>query len=234
MDKSETSKYEKLFGQAGLSAAHLKTIEWVGEDKTVLEVGCASGYISKLLKEKRCQVTAVEKDKAMAGKAQAFCKTILVGSIEDDRIIDLLKNRAFDVVIMNDILEHLAEPERVLLNLRTKFKEDGYLLLSLPNVANWEIRKNLFFRGQFKYQDYGVMDREHLRFFTFSTAIALIERARYEIIDYAVTGFSYLPFEGSLRKIGVRQKELNYLKERVAKYYPNFGGAHFLFKVRLK
>ena len=234
MDKSETSKYEKLFYKAGLSAAHLKTIERAGEDKTVLEIGCASGYISKLLKEKRCRVTAVEKDKAMAEKAQDFCETVLIGSIEDDKIIDSIKNKAFDVVIMNDILEHLIDPERVLLNLRTKFKEDGCLLLSLPNVANWEIRKNLFFRGQFKYQDYGVMDREHLRFFTFFTARALIKKAQYEIIDYAVTVFSYLPFEGSLKKIGVSQKALDYLKQKAAEYYPNFGGEHFLFKARPK
>lgn len=224
------NKYEELFREAGFSASHLKTIEWVGNNKSVLEIGCASGYMTRVLKEKGCRVTGVEKDEFMAEKARVFCYNLIVGSIEDKKILNRLENIFFDVVVMNDVLEHLVEPEKVLWELRPKLKTDGYLLLSLPNIANWETRRNIFFKGSFHYQDFGVMDNNHLRFFTFFSARALIEKTGYKIADYVVTDFSYLPLEGTLKKTRLSRNFLEVLKRKISSRYPNFGSAHFLFK----
>ena len=75
--------------------------------------------------------------------------------------------------IAHSVLEHFFDPLAILKKLQNYLKDDGIIIITLPNIANWEIIYNLL-RGHFDYQEDGILDEGHLRFFTYATANNLI------------------------------------------------------------
>jgi 2-polyprenyl-3-methyl-5-hydroxy-6-metoxy-1,4-benzoquinol methylase len=87
-----------------------------------------------------------------------------------------LDGQNFDIILFADVLENTPDPLSVLLFYRRFLKPGGKIVVSLPNIACWDRRLALLF-GHFDYMDSGIMDRTHLRFFTFRTAQALLREA---------------------------------------------------------
>lgn len=158
--------------------AHQRMVRLVGSNKKVLEIGSGQGFVSERLNRNGCTVTAIEIDGEKAEQARKFCKTVLVGNVEN---MDLpLKEGSFDAILFGDVLEHLKEPEATLKKLKPFLSENGFIVVSLPNIANWKVRLKLLL-GKFDYAERGIMDRTHLKFFTRKTARELIEQAGYSI-----------------------------------------------------
>jgi 2-polyprenyl-3-methyl-5-hydroxy-6-metoxy-1,4-benzoquinol methylase len=166
----------------GPSTAHALVLRLVGRDKTVLEIGPATGYLSRRLVETGCRVTAIEADPESARRAEQAGALLICGSVEDEAILQQVR-ATFDVVLLADVLEHLRWPERTLARMRQFLNPGGYAVISLPNIANWRTRVGLL-RGRFDYQDEGILDRTHLRFFTKRSAEAMIREAGYEVLEF--------------------------------------------------
>jgi len=131
--------------------ADYQAVQLITPSSTVLEIGCATGYIGKFLKEKRgCKMLAVEIDKEAAELAKPYYEKIIVGDIEDEKTLEQLPAKFFDYILCMNVLEHLKEPEKVLVNLKKFLKSDGYLIAGIPNVAHWSIRFKLLL-GNFDY-----------------------------------------------------------------------------------
>jgi 2-polyprenyl-3-methyl-5-hydroxy-6-metoxy-1,4-benzoquinol methylase len=94
-----------------------------------------------------------------------------------------LSTGAFDVVLMGDVLEHLANPGKVLNRVRPLLRESGYLVISLPNALHWVTRLG-FLSGHFEYTSFGTLDFTHLRFFTAESATELIEESGYRVSQF--------------------------------------------------
>jgi len=86
----------------------------------------------------------------------------------------------FDYVICADILEHLRLPQEVIRRICHWLKPNGRLISSVPNVRNWKILGDLLCRGNWEYQDSGILDHTHLRFFTRRTFLAVLKKAGLE------------------------------------------------------
>jgi len=153
----------------------------VENDRRVLDVGCATGRLGeKLSLEKRCYVVGLEIDPVMGEIARKRCASVIVGDIEE--LDDLpFPEGFFDVIVFADSLEHMRDPLKVLRNTRRFLGNQGCLIASIPNIALIVTRLGLLL-GKFDYEDYGVMDKNHLRFFTLKTATELLERAGYKVI----------------------------------------------------
>jgi len=165
--------------------ACVKMVQSVGKNKRVLEVGCATGYISKKLKENACTVVGVEIDLESVKFAKKYCDNVIVGNVE---LLDEIpyEQKFFDVILFGDVLEHTVDPLMVLKRLKRYLKDDGYIVVSVPNVANYMIRLKLLL-GKFEYQECGILDESHLRFFTFKTAKRLITDAGFHVTKFDVT-----------------------------------------------
>jgi SAM-dependent methyltransferase len=150
----------------------------------VLEVGAHSGYFSSLLRAQGCAVTALELDPRAAALAAGHADRVIVGDVEDPAVRARLGG-PFDRVLFMHVLEHLVDPWGVLRAARTLLAPEGRVVALVPNVACWRIRKQLFFRGAFEYEDTGILDRTHLRFFTLPSARALLETSGYAVVDWA-------------------------------------------------
>ena len=158
-------------------------LEWVGDRKRVLEVGCSTGYMSRELVERGCNVTGIEVDPIAAERARAYCQAVYVLDLDVPDWIAGFPERGFDVVLLGDVLEHLVTPDVALVKLREVLSSGGALVISLPNVVHWVTRLKILF-GQFNYESWGTLDHTHLRFFTTKTANALIESAGYRITRF--------------------------------------------------
>ena len=148
---------------------------------SILEIGCAGGRTGEALKlEGRAKwVTGVELIDAAAEQAKKVLDQVLIGSIEQ---IDLpFSDGQFDVIILADVLEHLVDPWAALHRIKPYLKQNGLMVVSLPNVRNWRVLMPLFFLGKWEYQDAGIMDRTHLRFFTRSGMISFFNACGLEV-----------------------------------------------------
>lgn len=159
---------------------NLDIFRLVENNSRVLDVGCASGKLSeKLKKEKNCFVVGIETNQQLAKMAESRCDRVLKEDVSELDKLPVEKNY-FDCIIFADILEHLVYPDEVLLKLKEYLSDQGYILLSVPNIANWEIRLRLIF-GNFNY-DHPLIDGGHIRFFTLVSIKRLLRECGYRIV----------------------------------------------------
>jgi 2-polyprenyl-3-methyl-5-hydroxy-6-metoxy-1,4-benzoquinol methylase len=181
---SSTSAYDRGVRTSGLSETHKYILNQVPPESTILELGPATGYMTREFVAKQCVVDAIEVNPADAQVAREYCRTMIVGSAEDPSVFEQLKD-TYDVVVMADVLEHLRNPEAALQRVRGLLRPAGCALLSLPNVAHWRMRLSLL-AGRFEYTETDLLDRTHLRFYTRKTALELLQNAGYSEIQVVV------------------------------------------------
>jgi 2-polyprenyl-3-methyl-5-hydroxy-6-metoxy-1,4-benzoquinol methylase len=150
----------------------------------VLDIGCAEGDFGAAVKrEKSAEVWGVEIDPAAARIAETKLDRVIRGDALD--VLASLPDGFFDCVVMNDVLEHLAWPELLLERLRPKLAPDSVLVASIPNVRFYTVIWDLVVRGEWRYQEFGVMDRTHLRFFTRRSIERLFRDQGYRVLQIA-------------------------------------------------
>lgn len=164
---------------------HRKIVDNVGFGKKVLDVGCAEGNISEKLLLHDCEIVGIEIDEKSAQKAKKYCNEVIIGDIESIKLNERYENY-FDIILFADVLEHLKEPLDVLRMFKFYLKDEGYIMISLPNIANWRMRLKLLL-GNFDYDDYGLLDKTHLRFFNVKGVKKLISDADLEIVNFDVS-----------------------------------------------
>lgn len=131
-----------------------------------LDIGCASGaFGASLLREGivgACD--GVELHGEAARLAGGRLGRIWQGSLES--VSGEIPWQRYDLVVFADVLEHLTDPWAALLRLRDDTVANCRLLISVPNVRHYKVSLPLLLRGEFRYEDAGIMDRTHLHFFT--------------------------------------------------------------------
>ena len=105
---------------------------------------------------------------------------MIIGDIETLNLNQILVDKRFNVIIMADVLEHLRHPNALLENLISFLKEDGFILLSIPNGAHGAVALKLL-DGKWDYRDIGLFDRSHIHFFDKDSLIAMLDEAGYVV-----------------------------------------------------
>lgn len=192
-----------------------KLLTLVGEEKRVLEIGCAMGFQTRAMNEiQRCQVTGIEIDSDAANHARPYCEDLIVGDIETMDVSQLLHDRQFDVITFADVLEHLRNPTAALHKIRPFLREGGYVLASIPNIVHSAVIYEMA-RGLFEYRSLGLLDDTHIHFFTRRSIYYTFEKAGYQIVALerncapaSETEFKTKPETDEDRQF------LNYIKQR--------------------
>ncbi|MCK9412228.1 MAG: class I SAM-dependent methyltransferase [Prolixibacteraceae bacterium] len=163
----------------------MKITKLIKPNSKVLDVGCGTGVIAEILKEyTNADVIGIEPDEERVKKALE--KNIVV---YNDLLTESFfkEHGQFDYIIFADVLEHLENPSEILKIAKKGLKENGSIIASVPNVAHWFVRIDLLF-GNFNYQDCGIMDATHLRWFTRKTIQSFFQTIGFKIekIDYTI------------------------------------------------
>lgn len=187
---------EDVFRYYAEQPSHLKILSRMGIGKKILEIGCSTGYITKILKENlNCRVTAIEIDQEAASHAGKYCERLIVGDAEHIDYKQHFEGENFDVILFGDVLEHMKYPDRVLTAVKGLLTNDGYIVASIPNIAHASIITELL-DGKFDYSEFGLLDKTHLRFFTRESVYRLLESSGY-IVD--MIDIVYSPYERELK-----------------------------------
>jgi len=139
--------------------------------KKILEIGCGYGNFGERVKSANPGVVyyAIELNPEAAKIAASKLDHVICGSIETTSLVD----GDFDCIIFGDVLEHLYNPLEILSKIRPMLKPTGCVLVSVPNVQHHSILSSIL-GGDFQYQDAGLLDRTHVRFFTYASFIKLM------------------------------------------------------------
>jgi O-antigen biosynthesis protein len=141
--------------------------------RRVLDVGCGSGHLGQLLKERGHHVTGIELVPEAADEARHCLDSVVTADVETGLPFAA---GSFDAVIFADLLEHLVDPWRMLREAAALLSPDGVVVASVPNVQNLDVLRRLV-RGRWDYRERGILDRGHLRFFTLETIRDLFSQA---------------------------------------------------------
>jgi SAM-dependent methyltransferase len=145
--------------------------------RRILEIGCGTGQLGRLLKARGHHVTGIELLSATAHEARRWLDAVVTADVEAGLPF---APASFDCVVLADVLEHLVDPWRVLREVAALLTEDGCVVASVPNVQNLDVLWRLA-RGRWDYRERGILDRGHLRFFTLATLRSLFAQARLEL-----------------------------------------------------
>ncbi len=128
----------------------------------VLEIGCGEGHFKRNLNESS-EVWGIEPTNAAHVASKNLYK-VLHGYYQD--VYDELPDNYFDLVVCNDVIEHMNDHDKFLKSIKKKITENGYIVGSIPNVRYIYNLYQLMVNKEWFYEDSGVLDRTHLRFFT--------------------------------------------------------------------
>jgi SAM-dependent methyltransferase len=152
--------------------------------RSVIEVGCSSGALAREYKKinPKCEYVGVDIDADFVKMASRYCDKVEVVNVNEDDFHFFRRNSQRDVWIFGDALEHFQNPWAVLENVRAVIPPQGVVLACIPNAQHWSVQAKLSI-GDFRYEDNGLFDRTHLRWFTRSTMIEMFDAADFVIVE---------------------------------------------------
>lgn len=174
----------------------------------VLDVGCAAGVFGAELKRRQqCEVVGIELNPDAAAEAQTRLDRVLTADIET---ADFTNLGQFDVIVCGDVLEHLRDPAATLIKLHPMLGPEGTFIASVPNVRSIDILQRLA-EGGWQYQEAGILDREHLRFFTRRSMEMLLEECGFAVETvHGVPAVGYQGWRDAGRPAGLQAGRLGF------------------------
>jgi 2-polyprenyl-3-methyl-5-hydroxy-6-metoxy-1,4-benzoquinol methylase len=161
----------------------INLIDANAKDLKILEVGAAYGETLYYLKQNGIAAEAVGVDIFEDTKNKQNYKPLdrfIFGDIEKIELPEY--NQYFDLILLPDVLEHLFEPKSVLETLKKYLREDGKIIISMPNIRYYSALYKIVFKGDFKYEESGIFDYTHVRFYCRKNIQELLETAGYTIL----------------------------------------------------
>ncbi|WP_430399720.1 class I SAM-dependent methyltransferase [Flavobacterium sp.] len=184
----------------------IKLIDVNKKNIKVLEIGAAYGETLHYLKQNgyALETVAVDlyEDKNNKNKYKEV-DNFIFGNIEEIELYQY--NNYFDLILLPDVLEHLIEPKIVLNKIKNCLKENGEIIVSMPNIRHYSAIKKIFLKGDFSYEESGIFDYTHMRFYCRKNIQELLETSGYKIIkqESSIQNFKGRSFTRILNKISL-------------------------------
>ena len=189
----------------------------------ILDVGCGGGDLARRLRARRpdIEVVGLTRSAAEAEIAAPHMTAVHVLDLEHGIDEDMRAEwgAPFDLLIFSHVLEHLVDPVRVLRDCLGSLNPGAHVLIAVPNVLEWRTRLQ-FLRGRFAYAEQGILDRTHLRFYTFHTAATELLSPIAGLDLVTRRGRGAVPL-GPLRRIGAARGLWSQLDSAGVRLVPN-------------
>lgn len=153
----------------------------------VLEVGCGSGATLRAIKENRaaqgknCEVVGIDIEADSVMRGRNYLDSVYLMDAEEDELMDYPPGY-FDLLIMQYVLEHVINPWATLRRWLPLVRPGGYVVIGVPNIANYKFLQRLIFHDEFTHEPAGILDWTHLRYFTASSLSKLLTDADLSIL----------------------------------------------------
>ena len=176
-------------------------------DLTIMDIGCACGGTLMKAREMNpnAQLYGIELSSGAAAVAEHFGQVFQADMLTIDKPELLGK---FDYIFMGDVLEHIVDTDEALAKVYSWLKKGGQLIVSVPNIANISIITNMLM-GKWHYEDSGILDRTHMRFFTYKEMVENLARHNFTVKSSA---YSHLNFESPAPELREALLNLPFIK----------------------
>ena len=168
---------------------------------TILDIGAGNGLMALLLKKsgKQVIIDGIEPSPQAAALASPHYRHFYTGYVQE--FAQKITEADYNFIILADVIEHMADPQTFLRDLSSRISDRTRLVLSVPNVAFGAVRLALL-GGRFEYVDSGLLERTHLRFFTFATLERIIREIGMNVEKLYFLRRNIFSTEIDLRNIG--------------------------------
>jgi methionine biosynthesis protein MetW len=166
------------------------------EAQYILDIGCGAGDNGEILKEMGYTVDGITISEEEKSVAQKIMRNVYVYNVEQG--LPAAISGKYDVIILSHVLEHICYPQQLLKDIHGILNPGGALIIALPNLMHFRSRWQLI-KGNFNYQEYGIWDYTHFRWYTYRTGKKLLEDAGFQVKQSEVSG--EIPFEPKLKKV---------------------------------
>lgn len=190
-----------------------------------LDIGCGAGDNARLLRAQGWTVDGLTRSEQEAQEAKVVCRQVWVHDLEQGLPANL--SERYDLILCSHILEHLSEPAQLLQSLHRYLTPAGVLVVALPNLMHYRSRLPLVL-GRFEYTEMGIMDRTHLRWFTFTSAQQLLHENGF-VLELATVETSLPPGKLTRHFPPMLQAGMRSLLRAVS---PGFFGLQLLYRAR--
>lgn len=179
-EDDDAASYETRIDIRAENNSHSKVLRLLADcpPGRVLDVGCAGGQVGAGIKTFGHEVWGIEMSSRAAAAAAQNLDRVYPGTIEG--FLAEHPEERFDHIYFGDVIEHLLSPEEVLRSVAKLLNPGAAIIGSMPNVAHRSVRMMLL-EGRFDYEETGIMDRTHLRFYTRDTIVDLLTSAGFYI-----------------------------------------------------
>lgn len=205
-------------------SSHAQIINLVGPSSfRVLDIGCGEGELAHELRRRGHHVTGVDQHLPRF-ELDRFVQADLSEGLPS------LADGGFEVVLLADVLEHMARPDALLAQAVGVLAKGGRMVVSLPNAVHWSMRAQVL-SGRFDYTNKGITDETHLRFFTRASAQRLLESAGLQVVTHRTTPVPWCNvFSGALG--GVPERSLERADHLGARLLPNLFAYQHVFELK--
>lgn len=162
--------------------SHTLVTNQIKPNSKILEFGCGAGGVTEFLKnDLNCEVTIIEYSEKAYDQAIKFAVDGFCGDAEGLEWLEKFKGQQFDFIMFADVLEHLRRPEIVLEKSKELLKDEGLILISIPNVCNGAIMAEMH-QNNFQYFQVGLLDNTHIHLFSYNSLCRMIINCGLDII----------------------------------------------------
>jgi 2-polyprenyl-3-methyl-5-hydroxy-6-metoxy-1,4-benzoquinol methylase len=216
-------QYEIKKNELYFSNIRRDVISFMGKNKDliVLEVGTGTGATLTELKQTGVAKEIHAYDLVDVCENKEYFDSFTIDNVEQQKELPF-KKKYFDAIVLADVLEHLLDAENTIATLLPYLKNDGSIYVSLPNFRYANALYKVVVKGSFQYEDYGIFDKTHLRFFCKKDMQKLFESFPELKIDN---------IESNLKSIKCKRATLNKLTFGI---FEEFLSLQFFLKVSLK
>jgi len=162
--------------------ARLRRIELMKEPGTLLDIGCSLGYFVEAANDRGWRASGVEISPYAAEQARGLGLDVKTGVLEDAGYPD----GAFDCVTMWDVLEHVPDPTRHMLEVRRVLADGGLVVIGTPNLGHILFRIK---RERWRH----LKPREHIFYFNPSSITRLLKKTGFDVVQPPVLGGRSFP-----------------------------------------
>jgi len=173
------------------------------ESKFILDVGCGAGDNARILNAQNKVVDCITISEKEASIVKSICRNVFICDLENGLPETDAK---YDVILCSHIIEHIAYPEKLLSDFKKVMHDNSVLIIALPNFLDYKTRLKILL-GNFDYEQSGIMDYTHLRFYTYNTGKKLLENNEFIVQKSWVQGF--LPLNSILKFLPAFVKNLS-------------------------
>ncbi|MEH6592459.1 MAG: class I SAM-dependent methyltransferase [Halioglobus sp.] len=146
----------------------------------ILDVGCGEGnFLFELKVRHGAETHGIEPDEIAGEMARAKLDKVYIGLWED--VAKSIPDGYFDAIFFNDVLEHMVQPDEVLNQAIGKLASGGKVYASIPNFLFFDNIVAILRTRNFRYEESGIMDKTHLRFFTRISIEHMFDKSEYRV-----------------------------------------------------